>query len=62
VSEEVFVTKLMSTDDILRPMLLGRSDIFTLDLNIKLIYSSDFSALPTVVVMFTAVSLRYQFS
>ena len=62
VSEGVFVTKVMSTDDILRLMLLGRSDIFTADWNLKLIYFLVFSFLMTVVVMFTVVWLRYQFS
>ena len=59
---EYFMTKLMPTDDILRLMLLGRGDIFTPDWNLKLIYFLVFSSLMTVVVIFTVVSLRYQFS
>lgn len=62
MSEGVFVTKLMLTDDILRLILLGRSDIFTTEWKLKLIYFSVFSSLMTVVVMLTVASLRYQFS
>jgi hypothetical protein len=62
VFEGVSVTKRTSTDDILRLMLLEKSDIFTPDWKLKLIYFSVFSSLMTVGVMFIVVSLLYQFS